>query len=234
MSATTTPPRFAFDPPPTSSVAISDDDERFPVHRIYCVGRNYADHVQEMGGDPNRSSPTFFTKPRDAVVPTGSKIPYALNTSNLHYEVELVVAIGKSGVQIPVHQANEYVFGYGVGIDLTRRDLQSHAKTTGGPWDAAKAFDESAPMGPIRKGSSLLSETSKIELFLNGNLRQSGTLNQMIWSVPEIIEQLSKSFRLEPGDLIFTGTPSGVGPLAVGDQIKGTIDGLEDIDIEIV
>lgn len=229
---------FVFDPIPTPSVAIyhppyiDGQQQRFPVHRIYCVGRNYADHVREMGGDPNRSSPTFFTKPPDAVVSSHSSIPYPLNTSDLHYEVELVVAIGKEGVQISEPDANDYIFGFGVGIDLTRRDMQSKAKKSGSPWDTAKAFDQSAPIGCITPGKEL-DDSSKITLLVNGEARQSALLNQMIWSVPEIIAQLSISFRLLPGDLIFTGTPSGVGPITAGDHVKGMVEGLEDIEITI-
>jgi fumarylpyruvate hydrolase len=233
---------FLFDPPPTPSVAIvgtttTTDSQRFPVHRIYCVGRNYADHVQEMGGDPKHSAPTFFTKPADAVVENGAKIPYPLYTSNLHYEVELVICIGKAGVHIQAQEAHHHIFGYAVGLDLTRRDLQAAAKQAGLPWDSSKAFDQSAPIGSIRQegaSSTLDFATSTIQLSVNGTLKQSATLNQMIWSVPDVIEQLSKQFHLQPGDLIFTGTPSGVGPLVAGDKVTGSIDGLETIEIEII
>jgi fumarylpyruvate hydrolase len=225
---------FAFDPPSTPSVAILGKNERFPVHRIYCVGSNYAEHVREMGGDLDRSQPTFFTKPADAVVPSQTQIPYPLNTSNLHYEVELVIAIGKAGVKIPADEAIDYIFGYGVGIDLTRRDMQAKAKEIGGPWDTAKAFDQSAPISAITQGTSSLDDAAEISLTVNGKVRQSGALNQMIWSIPEIIAQLSSNFRLLPGDLIFTGTPSGVGPVVAGDHIKGMVEGLEDVDITII
>lgn len=238
---------FAFAPPVIPSVEIQDSSERFPVHRIYCVGRNYSEHVKEMGGDPKKSSPMFFTKPADAVVPSGSSIPYPLATSDLHYEVELVVCIGKGGVQIPVDQALEHIFGYAVGLDLTKRDLQAAAKSKGLPWDSSKAFDQSAPIGSIRKVSSSTTSSNKqqllhedmasnrkIQLSVNGQLKQDATLNQMIWSVPEIIHELSNQFYLQPGDLIFTGTPSGVGPIVPGDVIQGTVEGLSKVVMKLV
>lgn len=224
---------FAFQPPPTPTAAILDSNEVFPIHRIYCVGRNYADHVREMGGDPSKGSPTFFTKPADAMVPSESQIPYPMATSNLHYEVELVVCIGKGGVKIPLENAHDHIFGYAVGIDLTRRDLQAAAKSKGMPWDSAKAFDKSAPMGSIRRGSDI-DETSRIQLTVNGDLKQSATLNQMIWSIPEILHQLSSKFHLQPGDLIFTGTPSGVGSIAAGDKVVGTVDGMPNVKFELI
>jgi fumarylpyruvate hydrolase len=233
---------FAFDPPAIPSVEIQDSPERFPVHRIYCVGRNYSDHIREMGGDPNTSVPSFFTKPADAVVPSGSSIPYPMVTTNLHYEVELVVCIGKAGVQIPMDQATNHIFGYAVGLDLTKRDMQSAAKSKGLPWDSSKAFDQSAPIGAIRKvndnsGSNKLHEemaTNKIQLSVNGQIKQYATLNQMVWSIPEIIHQLSNQFHLQPGDLIFTGTPSGVGPIVPGDFIQGTVEGLSKVVMKLV
>jgi fumarylpyruvate hydrolase len=240
---------FVFDPPPSiPTVEVVGTNKRFPVHRIYCVGRNYADHVREMGGDPkNRSSqPTFFCKPADAVVPTGTNIPYPSNTNNLHYEVELVVAIGKR-VDVDVDSdsdstnVEDSIFGYAVGIDLTRRDLQTQAKESGSPWDCAKAFDQSAPIGAITTTNIMAAATAfqpnanaKIELTVNDIVKQSATLHQMIWSVPEIIVQLSKNFQLVPGDLIFTGTPSGVGPIVAGDKVRGTIEGLEEVELAMV
>jgi len=230
-------PVFAFDPHPIPSVAIegSQGEERFPVHRIYCVGRNYSEHVREMGDDPKTAPPTFFTKPADAIVPSGSAIAYPMATNNLHYEVELVVGIGQAGAQIPVDQALQHVFGYAVGIDLTRRDLQAHAKSKGLPWDSSKAFDQSAPMGNMVRCSSLpMNSNAKIQLTVNGILKQDSTLDQMIWSIPEIIHQLSHQFELQAGDLIFTGTPSGVGPLVAGDVVQGKIEGLPDVTLTIV
>jgi fumarylpyruvate hydrolase len=211
----------------------------FPVRRVYCVGRNYADHAREMGGDPDREPPFFFGKPADAVVPSGlsddSSIPYPLATKNLHYEIELVVAIGRSGVKIAQADALSYVFGYAVGIDLTRRDLQQAAKDRRGPWDSAKGFDQSAPIGPISPASTVghLSDSS-IWLTVNGEKRQAGNLQQMTWTVPEVISMLSNEFHLQPGDLILTGTPSGVGPIVAGDTVRGGIDGLEEVTVKIV
>lgn len=232
-SKSTSTSSFVFDPPPIPSVAIENSSERFPVHRIYCVGRNYSEHVKEMGGDPKTSVPTFFTKPADAIVPSGSSIPYPLATKELHYEVELVVCIGQPGVQISIENAFDHVFGYAVGIDLTRRDLQSDAKRKGMPWDSSKAFDQSAPISAIFTRSVHLEGNRKIQLALNGKLQQDAVLDQMIWSIPEIIHHLSHQFHLQSGDLIFTGTPSGVGPLIPGDCVQGIVEGLPDVTITI-
>jgi fumarylpyruvate hydrolase len=232
--------KFAFEPLPTPTVPIvGTAQEVFPVHRIYCVGRNYADHVKEMGGDTKKDTPIFFTKPADAVVPSKSEVKYALATTNLHYEAELVVAIGMGGVQISQQDALKHVFGYAVGIDLTRRDLQNQAKAKGMPWDAAKAFDESAPIGPITKAASGIMDMEKgdatiISLTVNQETKQSARISEMIWSVPEIVSILSHQFRLQPGDLIFTGTPSGVGPLQPGDQVEASVEGLTSVEITIV
>jgi fumarylpyruvate hydrolase len=239
---------FVFDPPPTPSVAIEGSSHCFPVHRIYCVGRNYSEHVQEMGGDPTKSAPTFFTKPADAVVGSPATISYPLATEDLNYEVELVVCIGKGGVKIPVGSALEHIFGYAVGLDLTRRDLQAAAKAKGLPWDAAKAFDQSAPMGAIvpvvgtpdtateaTTNRNLHEQMTKstIQLSVNGVAKQHATLDQMIWSIPLIIHQLSHRFHLQPGDLIFTGTPSGIGPLVPGDEVVGSVDGLPSVQMKL-
>ncbi|CAJ1935385.1 unnamed protein product, partial [Cylindrotheca closterium] len=229
-------------------VEIHGSDQRFPVHRVYCVGRNYADHVREMGGDPNMSQPIFFTKPANVIVPTNTKIPYPLATTNLHYEVELVVAIGQEGAKIPIAKASDYIFGYATGIDLTRRDLQNLSKDKGLPWDTAKALDQGAPISaitPIRNISSggddddddsssfSLDATSKISLTVNGEPKQEGTLNQMIWTVEEVISHLSHMFTLQPGDLIYTGTPKGVGPIVAGDHVKAMIEGLETVEMTL-
>jgi fumarylpyruvate hydrolase len=232
--------KYVFPPSPTPSLAIVGTDSCFPVHRIYCVGRNYADHAREMGGDPDREPPFFFSKPADAVVPSSlsddSKIQYPLATKNLHYEIELVVAIGSSGVKIAQADALSYVFGYAVGIDLTRRDMQQAAKDRRGPWDSAKGFDQSAPIGPISPVASTAGHLSDASIWLNvnGEKRQSSNLQQMTWSVPEVISMLSNEFHLQPGDLIMTGTPSGVGPIVAGDTIRGGIDGLEEIAVKII
>jgi fumarylpyruvate hydrolase len=215
------------DPPAIPTVAVAGDDARFPVRRIFCVGRNYADHVKEMGADPKSDPPVFFTKPADAVAPDGAMIPYPQNTSNLHFEVELVVAMGAGGADISEADALACVWGYGVGVDLTRRDRQAEAKAGGAPWDVAKAFDNSAPLGPLTPAARFGGlPSARIWLAVNGAVKQDATLDQMIWSVPEIIAHLSRSFELQPGDLIFTGTPAGVGKIEAGDMVTCGIDGL--------
>jgi fumarylpyruvate hydrolase len=218
---------FVVDPPRQASVAVAGSDARFPVRRIFCVGRNYADHVREMGNDPKSEPPIFFTKPADAVTDDGAAIAYASLTSNLHHEVELVVAIGKAGADIAAASALDHVWGYGVGCDLTRRDLQALAKKGGAPWDAAKAFDDSAPTGPLMPASQTGHLSSgAIKLSVNGETKQSADLSEMIWNVAEIIAELSRAWTLKAGDLIFTGTPSGVGPLQRGDEVDCEIAGL--------
>jgi fumarylpyruvate hydrolase len=223
----TATPDFAFPPPPIPSVEISGTSQRFPVHRIYCVGRNYADHAREMGADPKTEPPIFFTKPADAIVANGASVQYPPRTENLHYEVELVVAIGRGGRAISTQQAREHIFGYGVGNDLTRRDLQNAAKKKGHPWDIGKAFDASAPIGALRSASMGHIERGRIWLQVNGKIRQESDVAEMIWSVPEIIAELSTLFELKAGDLIYTGTPAGVGPLEPSDQIECGVEGLE-------
>jgi fumarylpyruvate hydrolase len=218
---------FAFPPPARPSVEIAGTGQRFPVHRIYCVGRNYADHAREMGSDPKVEPPVFFTKPADAIVASGAPVPYPPQTDNLHYEVELVVAIGRAGRNIAASQALAHVFGYAVGNDLTRRDLQTAAKKKGLPWDTGKAFDASAPIAPIRPASLGHIERGRIWLSVNGETRQQSDVSEMIWSVPEIIAELSTLFDLRAGDLIYTGTPAGVGALKPGDRIECGIEGLE-------
>jgi fumarylpyruvate hydrolase len=218
---------YAFTPPATPSVPITGSAQRFPVHRIYCVGRNYAEHVREMGGDTEREPPVFFSKPADAVVANDAAIPYPSRTSNFHHEIELVIAIGRGGRGIQKDRALEHVFGYAVGNDLTRRDLQAALKKGGLPWDTSKGFDYSAPLTAIRPVSQGHVSKGRIWLSVNGQLRQESDIAQMIWSVPEIITELSTLFELQPGDLIFTGTPSGVGALKRGDRIEGGIEGLE-------
>jgi fumarylpyruvate hydrolase len=211
------------------SIAISGSELPFQVRRIYCVGRNYADHAREMGGDPQREFPFFFSKPADAVVPSGWRLPFPVKTSELHHEVELVIALNKGGANIHAADASSMIFGYAVGIDLTRRDLQAEAKKTGRPWDMAKGFDHSAPVGAITRG--LPPATGSITLTIDGNLRQRGDLKDMIWSVAEIIAGLSTYVELAPGDLIFTGTPAGVGPIRRGETVCGMIAGTEPIEV---
>ncbi len=218
---------FAFPEPQRPSVPIGGAAERFPVHRIYCVGRNYAEHAREMGKDPDREPPFFFMKAPDALVASGSAIPYPPRTANLHHEIELVVAIGKGGRSIPASKALDHVFGYAVGNDLTRRDLQFEAKNAGRPWDTGKSFENCAAITAIIPASQRghLS-AGRIWLDVNGESRQRGDISQLIWSIPELIAELSTLFSLAPGDLIYTGTPSGVGPVMAGDRMEGGIDGL--------
>jgi fumarylpyruvate hydrolase len=221
--------------PAQTSVEVAGSSERFPVHRIYCVGRNYAAHAREMGMDPEREPPFFFSKPADAIVPNGAPVPYPPRTGNLHHEIELVVAIGTGGRDIPLADALAHVFGYAVGNDLTRRDLQFAAREKGQPWDISKGFDRSAPVTAIRRAAEVGHlERGRIWIEVNGERRQQADLSEMIWSVPEIVAELSTLFDLAPGDLIFTGTPAGVGPLQRGDSLVGGIDGLETLRTTIV
>ncbi|RMB28538.1 fumarylpyruvate hydrolase [Sphingomonas sp. PP-F2F-G114-C0414] len=213
--------------PPT--VAITGTTDRFPVRRIFCVGQNYADHAREMGSDPDRQQPFFFSKPADAVVASGTTLPFPTQTEDLHHEVELVVAIGVGGKDVAVAEAAAMIFGAGVGIDLTRRDLQALAKKAGRPWDMAKGFDQSAPVGALTPGRP--ATHGAIALAVDGETRQSGDLSMMIWSVAEVIATLSTLVELAPGDLIFTGTPAGVGPIRRGQRVRATIDGLEPLEI---
>lgn len=228
---------FAVDPPAMPSVAIENEEQRFPVRRIFCVGRNYAAHAREMGKDPDREPPFFFTKPSDAVVNTGVgenvEIPYPPETQNVHYEIELTAAIGKGGRNIQIEKALEHVFGYATSVDLTRRDLQLHARDKGRPWDWGKAFDLSAPMAPIRKGGDFDPTTGRIWLSLDGEMKQDADLVELIWPVADVISIISHSMELKPGDLIMTGTPAGVGPITKGQTVRGGIDGLGDIEFKI-
>lgn len=222
---------YVISPPPQASVAIEGTDARFPVRRIFCVGRNYAAHAREMGKDPDRELPFFFTKPADAVVDSGVDVPYPPETSNLHYEIELVVAIGKAGANIAQSDVKDHIWGAGVGIDLTRRDLQSMAKEMGRPWDFGKAFDHSAPMAPLTPMSDVASLTNgRIWLAVNGEIRQDADIADLIWSVDEHVSILSHSIALAPGDLVMTGTPAGVGAVQVGDTITGGVASLCDIE----
>jgi fumarylpyruvate hydrolase len=211
------------------TIAIARSNQRFPVRRIYCVGLNYADHAREMGNDPKRHPPFFFGKPADAVVGSGAHLPYPPKTADLHHEVELVVALRQGGSNISAADAASLVYGYAVGIDLTRRDLQAEAKKAGRPWDMGKGFDRSAPIGALATG--IPPATGAISLTVDGKVRQCGDLQDMIWSVAEIIAALSTYIEVAAGDLIFTGTPSGVGPIQRGETVRGIIAGVEPVEV---
>ena len=217
-------PACILTPLPTPSVPVQGGGA-FPVRRIYCVGRNYAEHIREMGGD-EREPPFFFQKPGDAIVHDGATVPYPPFTTDFQHEVELVLAIGRAGADIAREQAAGHVFGVAVGIDLTRRDVQVAARKTGRPWEVGKSFDHSAPCGPIVPLEGALPARGRIELQVNGELRQSGDLAQMIWPADEIVAQLSRQYRLMPGDLIYTGTPAGIGPLQRGDEMVARVEGV--------
>ncbi len=216
-----------FDLPPRPVVPIVGRDDAFPVHRIYCVGRNYAEHAREMGADPSREPPFFFCKPADALVLSGATTAYPPRTTNLHHEIELVIAIGRGGRDVPVADALSRIYGYAVGNDLTRRDLQGEAKAKGQPWDVAKGFDDSAVIGPIQP-AAVIGHPSKGRIWLevNGELRQQADIADLTWRIPEIVAELSTLFALRAGDLIYTGTPAGVGALRPGDRVEGGVDGV--------
>jgi fumarylpyruvate hydrolase len=225
---------FVIQPPPVSSVAVAGTEARFPVRRIICVGRNYAAHAREMGRDPDREPPFFFLKPADTVVDNDATVPYPPQTNNFHYEIELVVAIGRAGFDIPVQTALEHVFGYGVGIDLTRRDLQLQAREQGRPWDWGKGFDQSAPIAPLYPAEQVgHPKSGRIWLAVNGEVKQDSDISKLIWPVADIIAIASQSMELKPGDLIMTGTPEGVGPVQRGEMITGGIDKLGEIRIAV-
>lgn len=225
---------FVFEPAPVASVAVAGSEDRLPVRRIFCVGRNYAAHAREMGKDPDREPPFFFTKPADAVVDHGQTVAYPPLTEDLHYEAELVVVIDTGGSNIAEAQALDHIWGYAAGNDLTRRDLQAEAKQMGRPWDFAKGFDRSAVIGPVHPVAEVghLSE-GPIRLSVNGSRKQDGDLKEMIWSVPEVVAFLSRSVEIRPGDLIMTGTPAGVGALVPGDVCTVSIEGLPNLTVTI-
>ena len=226
---------FVIAVPKTPSLAVEGQSARFPLRRVYCVGRNYSEHAREMGHDPDREPPFFFSKPADAVVPASGSVPYPTLTEDLHYEVELVVAIAQGGKNIAVADALSHVWGYTVGVDLTRRDLQAQAKKMGRPWDFAKGFDASAPASPLLPVSQTgHPATGKIWLDVNGEQRQRGDLSDQIWQVADVISYLSQAVELQPGDLIYTGTPAGVGAVQRGDVITGGIEGLSDFSFTLV
>ena len=215
---------YLFPPALLASVAIAGSAQRFPVHRIYCIGRNYADHAKEMGASVDRGNPVFFCKPADAVVADRTQIPYPLGTTELHHEVEMVVALQSGGANIAQAQALKHVFGYAVGLDLTRRDLQATAKAKSLPWDSSKAFDQSAPVSALRSVAQIgHPQQARLALSVNDAMRQQADISEMIFRVPEIIGELSKLWELAPGDLIFTGTPAGVAALQRGDHFRAEL-----------
>jgi fumarylpyruvate hydrolase len=216
------------------SLPVAGAEARFPVRRVYCVGRNYAAHTLEMGADPSRDPPFFFMKPADALVPDGGHVPYPPATANLHHEIELVAAIRTGGAEIAPESALDHIYGYAVGIDLTRRDLQQVAKDRSWPWDAGKGFDHGAPCGALQPVSAIgHPDRGAITLKVDGALRQEGDLSQMIWPVPEIIAALSRLFTLAPGDLVYTGTPAGVGPVRPGERLEGAIEGVGKLTVTV-
>lgn len=223
---------YAIPLPATNTLRVAGSDSEFPVNRIFCVGRNYAEHAREMGHDPDREPPFFFAKPATAVVRSGASVPFPMMTEDLHHEVELVVALAKGGANVSEADALDLVYGYAVGIDMTRRDLQAEAKSKSRPWDMSKGFDDSAPMGELHEVSEVGHPgKGSVTLKVNGDLRQKGDLEQQIWAVPETISYLSSLVELRPGDLIMTGTPSGVGPVQRGELVVGEIDGLGSVEI---
>ncbi len=225
---------FVIPAPPIPSLPVEGTSARFPVARIFCVGRNYAEHAREMGHDPNREPPFFFMKPNTAIL-DGRDFPYPAQTKDVHHEMELVVAIGKGGANIPEAQALAHVYGYAAGLDMTRRDLQSEAKKAGRPWDTGKAFDHSAPCAAIVPAARIGHPArGAVVLEVNGEVKQKGDLAELIWKIPEMIAYLSTLFELKAGDLIFTGTPAGVGPVRKGDVLKGSVAGVGTIALRIV
>jgi fumarylpyruvate hydrolase len=223
---------YAIKFPATPTLPVTESTQVFPVGRIYCVGRNYAEHAREMGHDPDREPPFFFMKPADAIVQNGAAIPYPQVTKDLHHEIEMIVAIGKDGANIPVEKALDHVFGYGVGLDMTRRDLQGEAKKMGRPWEMGKAFDNSAPCTAL-KTVAMVGHPAKgaIWLKVNGKVTQKGDLSEMIWNVPETIAYLSNLITLRAGDVIMSGTPAGVAPVKAGDKLEGHVDGVGDLTV---
>jgi len=215
-------------------VAVLGSEQRFPVRRVFCVGRNYAAHAREMGGNPEREEPFYFTKSAHAVTASGATIPYPAATRNFHHEIEMVIAIGKSGFELDQEAALELVFGYASGLDMTRRDLQAAAKEKGRPWSIAKDIEDGAIISPIRTVADIgHPQNARIWLAVNGVLRQDSNIDDLIWSVPEVIAHLSRFYHLAPGDLIYSGTPGGVGPVVAGDRITGGVDGVSELALQI-
>ncbi len=218
-----------------TTVEVKGTPKRYPVRRIYLVGRNYAEHAREMGRDPDREPPFYFQKPADVLLPSGSEFPYPVKSNDVHHEIELVVALGRGGSDIAESAALEHVYGYAVGIDMTRRDLQGEAKKMGRPWELGKAFEHSAPISAIVPAARIgHPDKGRVWLEINGELRQEGDLGQLMWNIPDTIAVLSGHFTLAPGDLIFTGTPAGVGPVQRGDHIRGGVDGVGEIEVRVV
>lgn len=225
---------YIFTPPEQPSAAVRGTDRRYAVSRIFCVGRNYAAHAREMGGDPSREPPFYFTKPPSALVPSGATVPYPPGTKDYHYEMELVIAIGAPVFKVSAEVARAAIWGFAPGLDMTRRDLQAEAKKAGRPWDVAKGFEQSAVLGElVRLGECGAMDAGAITLAVNGVEKQRGDLADMIWNVAEIVANLSQFYHLKPGDLIYTGTPEGVGPVVAGDRITGEIAGLGGIALTI-
>ena len=226
---------YAIDPPAVASLPILGSDQRFPIRRVFCIGRNYAEHAREMGATVEKDAPLFFCKPADAVVADGADVPYPQATADLHHEVEMVVALGAGGRELSLADAEGTIWGYAVGLDLTRRDLQAKAKAKSHPWDVAKAFDHSAPVSALRPASQAhVDADTTLRLSVNGQLRQQTTLGEMVHSAPEIIATLSHLFELQAGDLIFTGTPAGVAALQRGDRFHAELEGVAVLDGRIV
>lgn len=227
-------PNYAIATPPVPGIPVAGSDAVFPVRRVYCIGRNYAAHAVEMGHDPDREAPFFFQKNPDNLDPSGS-FPYPPHSSDVHHEVEMLVALKSGGSNIPVGEALGHVYGYGLALDMTRRDLQGEAKKAGRPWEIGKAFERSAPVGAIRPAAEIgHPESGRVTLKVNGELRQEGDLNQMIWKVPEMISYLSEYFDLAAGDVILSGTPAGVGAVTKGDVMELEIEGLGSFEVKVV
>jgi fumarylpyruvate hydrolase len=235
MSVMTKERSYLFAPAAVPVLPVRGTDKLFPVHRIYCVGRNYAEHAKEMGHDPNREPPFFFQKNPDSLIPGGGDFPYPAKSADVHHEFEMVVALLHGGTDIPADRALDCVYGYAVGFDMTRRDLQAEAKKLGRPWEVGKAFESAAPCSEIVPAAAIGHPAKgAVWLKVNGELRQQGDLTQLIWGVPEMISYLSGLFALKPGDLIFSGTPAGVGPVKRGDLLQGGVDGIGEITVRVV
>jgi len=227
-------PSYAIETPPVVAIPVAGQDVLFPVRRVYCIGRNYAAHAIEMGHDPNREDPFFFQKNPDNLDPSG-EFPYPPKSEDVHHEAEMAVALKSGGANIPLDQALDHVFGYALALDMTRRDLQGVAKKMGRPWEIGKAFERSVPIGPLHRVDEVGHlDQGRVELKINGDIRQEGDLNQMIWKVPEMISYLSEYFTLAPGDIILSGTPSGVGPVRKGDEIELSIEGLGAMVVRVI